>query len=483
MYYPPMQAAIYTRLSKDRGGLSENTAIQEREAREYAQQQGWSIVGAFTDNDTSASRYTTKPRPGYEALISAIERGQIEVVLCTEMTRLYRRLEELLELIRLAERSNLKRIETTDGSGYYLYTGEGVHAAVASVNNAVLESRKISDRVKRKHRARAQAGLTNGGSRRYGYEIDGMTIRESEAAIIRECVERSANGEVPWRIAHDLNERGVPTAYGKQWRTGNLQRLLLNKRIIGIREHNGAEYPAQWPAIITPEDQERVILAWKARKQRPGRPRGARTYLLTGIAFCDVCKAPMRGNGRPTPNGYQRRYRCAHMDATGKQVGCGRTFRAAEPLELFVSEAVLDVFDSPEVMAALADEDHAEEIERLSRAIEFGRNKLNDLLKDYATGLLTREQFSRAKTIVETDIEAHQAELGRLRPTGKLPQQPLREVWDDLSIDMKLSIIRLVVDRVRVKPHPDGTKWKQWRFDWKKVEIDWRGGVVPQAAL
>ena len=152
-------------------------------------------------------------------------------------------------------------------------------------------------------------------------------------------------------------------------------------------------------------------------------------------------------------------------------------------MELFVSEAVLDVFDSPEVMAALADEDHAEEIERLSRAIEFGRNKLNDLLKDYATGLLTREQFSRAKTIVETDIEANQAELGRLRPTGKLPQQPLREVWDDLSIDMKLSIIRLVVGRVRVKPHPDGTKWKQWRFDWKKVEIDWRGGVVPQAAL
>jgi hypothetical protein len=61
MYYPPMQAAIYTRLSKDRGGLSENTAIQEREAREYAQQQGWSIVGAFTDNDTSASRYSHGP--------------------------------------------------------------------------------------------------------------------------------------------------------------------------------------------------------------------------------------------------------------------------------------------------------------------------------------------------------------------------------------------------------------------------------------
>src|SRR5215203_4613383 len=29
---------------------------------------------------------------------------------------------------------------TTNGSGYYLHTGEGVHAAVSSVNNAVLES-------------------------------------------------------------------------------------------------------------------------------------------------------------------------------------------------------------------------------------------------------------------------------------------------------------------------------------------------------
>jgi hypothetical protein len=41
------------------------------------------------------------------------------------MTRLYRRLEELLQLIQLAERSKSKRIETTDGSGYYyLRTGK-----------------------------------------------------------------------------------------------------------------------------------------------------------------------------------------------------------------------------------------------------------------------------------------------------------------------------------------------------------------------
>ena len=43
------------------------------------------------------------------------------------MTRLYRRLEELLEVIKLAETTALRRIEATDDMSYDLSTGEGVH--------------------------------------------------------------------------------------------------------------------------------------------------------------------------------------------------------------------------------------------------------------------------------------------------------------------------------------------------------------------
>jgi site-specific DNA recombinase len=68
--------------------MSDSTAIQEREARDYAAEQGWRIVGVFTNNDVSASRFSTKARLGYEALFAAIQRGDVEVVLCTEMTRL-----------------------------------------------------------------------------------------------------------------------------------------------------------------------------------------------------------------------------------------------------------------------------------------------------------------------------------------------------------------------------------------------------------
>jgi site-specific DNA recombinase len=472
----PLRAAAYARLSKNRKGLSDSVAIQERECRDYAQEQGWTVVAVYPDDDVRASRFTTKPRPQYEALLAAIERGEIEAVLCTEMPRLYRRLEELLELIRLAERTNLKRIETTDGYGYHLHTGEGVHAAVASVNNAVLESRRISDRVKRKHRARALAGLHNGGSRRYGYEVDGMTVREGEAAIIRECIERSIAGEPAYLITKDLNDRGVSTAYGNKWRTPNLQRLLLSDRIVGVRDHNGVKYPAQWPAITTREQQERVRVAWSARRQpSTSRPRGARTYLLTGIAYCSKCGGVLRGNGRALRGQYYRRYTCRVMNDSSETVGCGRTFRNADPLEAWVTEAVLYRFDSPEVARALAGPDNDAEIGRLLTEIEVHRRRLDDYVDDYASGLLNRNQLARAKARTEGELDALRAQLSAAQSqhtATRLPTEPLREVWDTMNLEWQRDVIRLLVDRVTALPgHPRGKRWREWQFDPAHVQI------------
>jgi site-specific DNA recombinase len=232
----------YARLSKDRSGLSENVDIQKAEAEEHATHEGLTIVAVHSDNDISASKYSTKPRPGYEALLDDVRAGKVEIIIVTEMTRLYRRMEELLVLIKLAETTKLRKIMVTDGSGYNLSTGEGVFNAVSAVNTAMLESRKISDRIKRKKKATAAAGKFHGGGRPFGYEADGMTIRETEATLIREIVQRLIGGEGMSDIVRELNERGTPTALGKQWRLANIWRAVHNKRLIGIRD-------AQWQRV------------------------------------------------------------------------------------------------------------------------------------------------------------------------------------------------------------------------------------------
>src|SRR6266536_3442994 len=143
-----LRAILYDRISEDPDGERENIEIRLAESRDYCDAQGWVVGAEYSDNDISASKFSHKPRPGYNAMFQALAAGAAEILVTTEMERLYRRLEELLDLIKLAERSPLRRIACTDGSGYDLSSGPGIHGAIGAVNNAMLESRKLSDRMK-----------------------------------------------------------------------------------------------------------------------------------------------------------------------------------------------------------------------------------------------------------------------------------------------------------------------------------------------
>jgi site-specific DNA recombinase len=429
-----MRCAIYCRLSQDRSGKSPNIEIQRAECADYAAQKGWEIVGTFSDDDISASRYSTKARPGYGALLSSIRTGEVDVVLVTEMPRLYRRLEELLELLHLAEQTPLRGIETSDGAGYELSTGQGVHAAVTAVSTAMLESRKLSDRLKR-------------------------------IEVVR------------W-----LNDGGIPTTEGKQWRTSTIRRLLSRKRLIAIRTHNGAEYPATWPAILDVDTFERVnlILKAEARGHNAGNVYG-RSYLLTGTIVCGRCGAPLVGfaNRHRAAEPTKRRYFCKRSDDHGAPHGCAGTSRLAEPVETLVAEAVLDVLDSPRMAELLGAAATDQEMAGLVEQYQVGRMKLDDLIADYASGLLNRQQLAQAKTIVEAAMEATSRRMEQLqsgRALGSIPVgQSLREAWAGASLEWRRQLVALVVEKVIL--HPSSTRpplWREWNFDPSKVEIRWR---------
>src|SRR6266508_1513285 len=176
-----MDTFTYQRLSQDRYGTSPNCAIQDQENQQYAKAHGDIVVGSFSDNDISISSYSNKPRPEYDQMLESIrvhpKPCKIQI---TEMPRLYRRIDELLHLLKLAETTQLQRIETTDGQYYDLSSGAGIHAAVIAVSTAALESRRISDRVKRIRKDMAEKGRPHGGSRAYGYDKTGLVVIEHE---------------------------------------------------------------------------------------------------------------------------------------------------------------------------------------------------------------------------------------------------------------------------------------------------------------
>jgi hypothetical protein len=395
------------------------------------------------------------------------------------MPRLYRRLEELLDLIYLAERSDLKRIATTEGLGYDLATGEGIHAAVSAVNNAVLEARKASDRQKRKKRAQAKAGKFNGGSRPYGYEADGVTLRPSEAAIIREVTRRILDGESARSIVADLRRRGVKTAADKDWHIITISQLFRSLRICGIRTHHGVEYPAEWPAIISREEWEQVRLILQARAGvRQVRPR---RYLLTGVVVCGNCGVYMSGaNWHDPRNGKTAgRYRCSADQYNHHPRGCGKVSRRTEPIDMLVSEAVLYRLDSPQFARVLSAQAHDGELQVLLNQYQTQKTKLDDLVTDYASGLLDRQQLALAKSVVEDALEATRRRLATIQSGRVLARIPLdgnlRQVWEAADIDFRRDLIRLMVEKVVVKPGRKQPLWRgRYRFDPSLIEIVWK---------
>jgi site-specific DNA recombinase len=507
-----MRTAIYARESKDDQGEAINVDIQIDECKDYAADQGWPVVEVFADNDISA--FSGKHRPRYEALKASILAGEVDCILVTEMTRLNRKLWYSIDLFRLAESTPLQRIATTDGGGYNLSTRQGIHNAIQAAIDAEKESMRLAERIQRRKRKQAKDGEYNGGPRPFGYDYipaireGGKVIEpgrlvpnEREAGIANDAAQWVLQGRSVRSVVIKLNEAGRTRGEGRVWWPTTLRDVLNNPRIAGFRSHNGTLYPASWPAIVDPDTWERLQLALRAEDRSKGP---ARSYLLTGWVFCGACGDPTPDGEPVNPGGplvgyagydrsgvTRRRYYCLPADNRGMKRGCGKVSRLAEPVDLLVSEAVLDVLDSPRMAELLATAAEDQETAELLDRHRSHKMKLDDLVADYASGLLDREQLAHAKAVVEEAMEQTRRRLDKLASGRALAAVPvdtsLREAWETADVHWRRQLIGLVVDKVILHPdRPGGRRWpedgsdlagrigQQWRFNPAAVEIRWK---------
>jgi len=509
--------AIYARLSQDRGKLSENVDIQIEEAREYFAGQGWPVDERliFSDNDISASPFSDKERPGWLDLLAAIRAGLVQRVIVTEVPRLCRNLPDAMELIALTKETSFTTVELTNGVRYDLTTVHGYHDFLKAVLDASGESGKSSVRLKRKKRARAKEGYYNGGSRPYGYRkpeggaTGTLEVVEGEAAIVRELVERLLAGGMVMPLVAELNDREVPTAAGGRWWPTTVMKLVTSPRIKGVRSHLGTEYPATWPAIVSPEEFERlqVVLSEQMRQLNTGRRYTKRTYLLTGLVECGACGADGKPCGAKLYPGAtkaqreeapKRRYRCFKVDATGQPYGCGKVTRLADPVGLAVSEAVLARYEG-EDLAALVAPDAPEELHELAASLGEDKRRLEQASRDRYRRRgdplrLEEGQFLAIQAEIKDAMLAVQRRMARLEQGRALAAIPvgmtLRQAWDAADIGWRRTILSLVVVKVVLYPGLPGRRgWPAddspllerakalggpWCFDPSKIDIQWK---------
>ncbi|MGL6234930.1 MAG: recombinase family protein [Segniliparus sp.] len=465
-------AAVYARISADPHGQGLGVQRQLEDCRKLAASRGWIVGQEYVDNDVSA--YSGKERPAYAQMISDLEAGFRDAVIVYNLDRLHRRPSELEEFVTLCESAGVRDVATVTAD-IDLGNDDGLFMARIFAAFAAKESGRKSARMKRKWEQTAAAGQPGGWARAFGYEPDMITVRESEAVVLREAVERYIAGESIYSLAKWLNEIEVPTPKDGQWSGNSLRQVFVSGRIAGLREHRGQVVAtAVWEPIITVEQREQV-LARLAVQRKLGR-RTPRTHLLSGLLTCGKCEAPLYSHSRETVtsggNKKSRRYIC--LSRPGWK-GCGKLAVVANPVEELIVEAVLTRLDSPAVAKAMAGrENEDQEVTVLSEKLAADQRKLEELAGLYADNALTAREWIAARNPIQARIRDTERQLAH--STGNTALHglagkggELRGQWADLPFERRHAIVKAVLDHAVIAPGKGG-----WVFDINRVRPRWR---------
>jgi site-specific DNA recombinase len=458
-------AGVYVRISEDREGAGLGVKRQEADCRTLAAQVGWAVAEVYVDNDLSA--YSGKPRPAYRRLVEALEAGTIDAVLAWHTDRLHRAPAELEEFIRVCDTRRIE-VRTVKAGELDLGTASGRMVARILGDVARHESEHKAERIRRKHLELAEAGkLVGGGSRPFGFEADRLTVRESEAELIRDAARRVLAGDSLRGICADWQRRAIGTSTGGPWRPQVLRRLLMSGRIAGWREHRGVLVaPAVWPAIIerATVDRLRARLGDPSRRTNGGE---SRRYLLSGgLLRCGLCGRQLRARPRVD---HVRRYVCPSGPMYG---GCGGIAIVAEPLEAIVTERVLDVLDSP-VVEAQAQRQLDGTADTVVETLGADQRALEELALDYYRDrLISRDEYLVARGSLEARIESARRRLAE--STGERVLESVRGIartrWPAVGFDQRRAILAALIESITIDAGRRGFN----RFDPGRLAIAWR---------
>jgi DNA invertase Pin-like site-specific DNA recombinase len=133
------RAAFYLRVSQD----SQTVENQLLALNEVAQRSGWEVVNVFADEGISGAKGRDK-RPGYDSLLKAVARHEVQIVAAWSVDRLGRSLSDLVGFLSDIQARGCdlylhqQAIDTSTPSGRMLFQMLGVFA---EFERAILKSR------------------------------------------------------------------------------------------------------------------------------------------------------------------------------------------------------------------------------------------------------------------------------------------------------------------------------------------------------
>lgn len=285
-----MDVVIYARYSSSN---QKETSIeaQMKECYEYAKQNKYNVVGEYIDKAMSG---TSDNRVDFQRMINDSNKKQFEAILVYQLDRFSRNRYDSATYKSKLKKNGVKVLSvrehiSDDASGILI---ESVLEGMAEYYSA-----ELAQKVTRNMRLNAEKCLSNGGAVPLGIKIENKkyVIDHNTAHIVKEVFKMYANGQTIAEIVNYLNSKNYKTASGREFNKNSLNRLLQNKKYIGIYKYGDIEIKDGIPRIIEDSLFYKVQEILGKNKLARARTKAKEEYILTTKLFCGKCKSAMIG--------------------------------------------------------------------------------------------------------------------------------------------------------------------------------------------
>ena len=268
--------------SEDRQVLSLDS--QEQELRRIAERNGFSISKVFKE---SVSAKAPERRPLFDEMLSLIEKGKVQGILCWKLDRLARNPIDGGRIIWLLQGGVIKSIQTYEKE--YL-PSDNVLLMYVDLGMANQYIRDLRQNVMRGNRAKLdKGGWPNMAP--FGYTNDkaarSIIVQPDTAPAVQMLFNLYASGQYNLReITKAIYEHGFRTRGGKSLSKSNIHKILQNPFYYGVMVKDGVHYRGNHEPLITKAlyDEVQDVLNGTHRTKRKSH-----TFPLRGFMTCEIC--------------------------------------------------------------------------------------------------------------------------------------------------------------------------------------------------
>jgi site-specific DNA recombinase len=475
------KVALYVRVSTT-SQLEEGYSIEEQKAKleSYCDIKDWHVYKVYTDGGFSGS---TTERPALEQLIKDAQNKLFDTVLVYKLDRLSRSQKDTLYLIEdIFLKNNIEFVSLLENFDTSTPFGRAVIGLLSVF--AQLEREQIKERMQLGKLGRAKSGKSMMWAKTsYGYNYNKdtgtMTVNEYEALAVKEIYASYLAGMSITKLRDKINEE-----YPKQpaWSYRTIRGILANPVYCGLNQYKGQTFQGTHKAIISLVDFERTQRELAKRQQTAKelsnpRPFQAK-YMLSGLAQCGYCHAPLKvilGQKRKDGSRFKR-YECyqRHPRKTkgvtvyNDNKKCDSGYYDMELLEHYVLTRISQLQNDPEKIQELFSDDTSPAVDRQAiqkqiDSLTLKLSKLNDLYLDDRITLdelrTKSSDFIKQRTALEEEMKKASTD----KQAGR--KDKIEKLLDassvlEMSYDNQKVIVRELIDKVQVTSDKVVIRWK-----------------------